>query len=72
MKKFISLFIASVIIGFAVFAIDYWVLGSGFTNAQVLAVTASITALIVEYLRPTIAKWSKMLDITARSKPSKR
>jgi len=72
MKKFISLLIASGIIGFGIFSIDYWVLRSDFTDAKVLAVTAGMTALIVEFLRPTITKWSKMLDLTARRKPSKR
>jgi hypothetical protein len=54
MKKHIALFIACVIIGIAVFAIFYWIFQLSMKEAGSVAITAGLTALIFEYLRPYI------------------
>ena len=71
MKKLISLLIAAAIIAFAVFAIMYWVAGTGFEESRTTAVVAGFTGFIVEYLKPSITKWSKQLDVATNQKTTK-
>jgi putative exporter of polyketide antibiotics len=64
MKKLISLLLATIIIAFVVFAINYWILGFDITESKVFGITAGATGLIIEYLHPFIAQLSKRFDIT--------
>ena len=66
MKKLISLLLAAVIIAFGVFAIYYWLLDFDKKESKVLGITAGATGLIIEYLRPSIVRWSKRFDITPK------
>jgi hypothetical protein len=52
MKRFASLFLASILVGFAVFAIWRWLIRSDFTESFGAAISAAGAGLIVEYLRP--------------------
>jgi len=56
MKYQISLVIASVIIGFLLFALSYWGFEVDLKQSIVLGISAAVTGLIVEWMRPLFKK----------------
>ena len=56
MKLFLSVIIASFIIGFVCFAIMYWGFNIAYSDSITTALSVGLAGLIVEYLRPYITK----------------
>jgi hypothetical protein len=61
MKKFFFLLMAAFLIGFACFAIVYWVVKWNYNESISLALSIGISGLVVELLRPYIKKKSRDL-----------
>jgi len=56
MKYQISLVIAAALIGLLIYAISYWGFGVDSKQSWILAITASVAGLIVEWIRPLFKK----------------
>jgi hypothetical protein len=52
MKKFLGLFLASIILGFAVFAVFYWLVNWTWSDSFLTGLAAAAGGLVGEYLRP--------------------
>ena len=59
MKKHVSLIIAAAIIGLALFIILIMIPGMGYQMAFTIALSGALSGLIVEYLKPVLAKKKK-------------
>ena len=62
-KNYLTLTLAAAIVGFAWFAVEYWIFNSNYRDAMSTAISVAIAGFIVECLRP----W-----LTARLKKNKR
>ena len=65
MKKLIFLMLAATIVALLVFAVVYGLMGYPLSDSKQMAISIGITDLMVEYVRPAIAKGSKHFDLTA-------
>jgi chromate transport protein ChrA len=66
MKKFLGLFLASIIVGFAVFAVFYWIVNWTWSDSFLTGLAAAAGGLVGEYLRPYFEK-RKSKRVTERS-----
>ena len=59
MKKFLLLFIAACIAGFACFSVTYWVFKRGFDHSLQLSIILAVVWLIIQYAREYFEKRRK-------------
>lgn len=59
MKNMLALIMATLIVGFGLFAISYWLLNFDRNNSLIIACSGALAGFAVEILKPSLQKLTK-------------